>query len=55
MLFTVLLERFRGTRRYFSFGISNEEGGRRLNEGLVAQKTMFGARGIVYESYLRRF
>lgn len=36
---------------YFSFGISSEEGGSRLNTGLIAQKEGFGARGMVVDSY----
>lgn len=31
---------------YFDFGTSNEEGGRILNESLIAQKEGFGGRGI---------
>lgn len=38
-------------RRYLSFGISTESGGRVLNAGLVAQKEMFGARPVVCPSY----
>jgi hypothetical protein len=34
--------------RYFDFGISNEDHGRYLNEGLVRQKSRLGGRGIVY-------
>ncbi len=37
--------------RYFDFGTSNEQGGRVLNENLIAQKEGFGGRGIVYETY----
>lgn len=38
-------------RRYFDFGISTEDEGRLLNEGLVSQKEMFGGRGVVYDHY----
>lgn len=38
-------------RRYLSFGISTEDGGRRLNEGLVSQKEMFGARSMICPWY----
>lgn len=38
-------------RRYFDFGISTEDGGRILNEGLVGQKEMFGGRSVVYDFY----
>lgn len=37
--------------RYFDFGISTEEGGRVLNEGLTFQKEGFGARTICYDAY----
>lgn len=37
--------------RYFDFGISNEQGGRFLNEGLQAQKEGFGARGVTYRQW----
>lgn len=36
---------------YFDFGISTEQGGRWLNEGLIFQKEGFGARAIVYDQY----
>jgi hypothetical protein len=38
-------------REYFSFGISTEQGGRYLNEGLIFQKEGFGARGVVQDFY----
>ena len=41
-------------KRYFDFGISTEEGGHVLNEGLVSQKQEYGARGVVYNEYLIR-
>ncbi|MGN0214237.1 MAG: GNAT family N-acetyltransferase [Muribaculaceae bacterium] len=37
--------------RYLDFGISNEDSGRYLNEGLVLQKCGMGGRAIVYETY----
>lgn len=37
--------------RYFNFGISNEDAGRYLNEGMVAHKEEFGGRSIVYDIY----
>ncbi|HEV2072377.1 MAG TPA: GNAT family N-acetyltransferase, partial [Thermomicrobiales bacterium] len=37
--------------RYFDFGISNEQEGRILNEGLYRFKTSFGAGGVVHEFY----
>ncbi|RYC30017.1 GNAT family N-acetyltransferase [Lichenibacterium minor] len=37
---------YRGMK-YMSFGISTEQGGQKLNEGLISQKEMFGGRPIV--------
>lgn len=42
----------RSDLRYFDFGISNEQGGRFLNEGLQAQKEGFGGRGVTYKQWL---
>jgi len=39
------------SRRWFDFGISNEEQGRILNEGLYRFKTEFGGGGSVHEFY----
>lgn len=38
-------------RKYLSFGISTENAGKFLNEGLILQKEGFGARGFVHDSY----
>ncbi len=38
-------------KTYFDFGISNEQQGRFLNTGLIAQKEGFGARAIVHDFY----
>lgn len=38
-------------RRFFDFGISTEDGGRVLNEGLNTFKNEFGAGGVAYEFY----
>ena len=37
--------------RLLDLGPSCEDGGRYLNEGLVTQKTRYGGRGIVYDTY----
>ena len=37
--------------KFIDFGISTENGGRVLNEGLLFQKEGFGARGVVYDVY----
>lgn len=38
-------------KMYFDFGISNENEGRFLNEGLISQKQEFGGRAIAYDFY----
>ena len=38
--------------RWFDYGISTENGGRYLNEGLARQKITLGSRAVVYETYL---
>ena len=39
------------SKRFFDFGISTEDGGRFLNEGLIKQKQEFGARATTYQEY----
>ena len=46
-----LLDEVFADRRYFSFGISTEQDGHHLNEGLIFQKEGFGARGVVHDHY----
>ena len=36
---------------YLDFGISTEQQGLVLNEGLIFQKEGFGARGVCYDAY----
>lgn len=38
-------------RQYFSFGISTEQDGQYLNEGLIFQKEGFGGRAVVHDFY----
>lgn len=44
-------EAARSGARYFDFGISNEQGGWHLNEGLYRFKHEFGGGGMVHEHY----
>ena len=37
--------------RYLDFGTSNEDGGRILNEGLIAHKEGYGGRTVTYDTY----
>jgi hypothetical protein len=50
LLFTDCIARV-GEGRFFDFGISTEEEGRVLNEGLHAFKSEFGGAGLVYDHY----
>ncbi len=53
LLFTTLIDKYKALGyRYFDIGTSNEDGGRKLNSGLIAQKEGFGARGIAYKQWI---
>lgn len=51
LMFSRLIEKFKGKKAYFDFGISTEDSGHILNEGLAFQKEGFGARSVVYDAY----
>jgi hypothetical protein len=51
LLLADLIENVYAQHEYFSLGISTEQEGRLLNEGLVEQKERFGARAIVHDFY----
>lgn len=46
-----LINHFAASHSYFSFGISTEQGGTVLNEGLIRNKESFGARAITNDFY----
>ncbi|WP_286005416.1 GNAT family N-acetyltransferase [Campylobacter avium] len=48
LLIKTLMDEFTKSKKYFDFGISNEENGRILNKGLIAQKEGFGGRSVVH-------
>lgn len=50
-VFAYLIEEYYQDRRYFDFGISTENEGRYLNEGLIFFKEGFGARAVVHDFY----
>ncbi|NDI99865.1 GNAT family N-acetyltransferase [Flavobacterium sp. LaA7.5] len=50
-LYNYLTETFSG-KRYFDFGPSTEEQGRKLNEGIIFWKESFGARTVTQDFYL---
>lgn len=51
-VFDKLINEVYAEKKYFDFGISTEDDGKYLNEGLVEQKQEFGGRGIAYDHYL---
>lgn len=50
-LFDYLIKEEYKNKKYFDFGISTEENGKILNEGLIFQKEGFGARAVNYKQY----
>lgn len=51
LLLDYLIKDVYKNKKYFDFGISNEDAGRYLNIGLIAQKEGFGARAVVHDFY----
>lgn len=51
LLIDYLIKDIYKNKKYFDFGISNENGGKYLNTGLIAQKEGFGARAVVHDFY----
>ncbi|MBZ7945628.1 GNAT family N-acetyltransferase [Campylobacter sp. RM10532] len=48
LLLNFLIEKYSKDKKYFDFGISNENNGLYLNKGLIFQKESFGARTMVH-------
>ncbi|MBC2396420.1 GNAT family N-acetyltransferase [Clostridium tetanomorphum] len=46
-----LINKYYKDKIYFDFGISTENNGLYLNEGLIRQKEMFGGRAVAYDCY----
>ncbi len=51
LLIKTLMDKFSETHSYFDFGISTENNGEFLNEGLISQKESFGGRTICYQTW----
>lgn len=51
ILFDHLIHEVYAGKRYFDFGVSVEDGGHYLNEGLIFQKEGFGGRAVMYDTY----
>lgn len=45
------INKYKEEKQYFSFGISNENNGKVLNDGLIAHKEGFGAKAVVHDYY----
>lgn len=50
LVISELIVLFKG-KKYFDFGISTENMGRFLNQGLIAQKEGFGGRTVAYQTW----
>ncbi len=46
-----LIDKYKAKKKWFDFGISTEDGGKYLNEGLISQKEGFGGRTNVYQKW----
>lgn len=51
IIFDRLINNFYKDKAYFDLGVSTEDNGRFLNEGLISQKEGFGGRGILFNQY----
>lgn len=51
LLFVTIINEIYPDKKYFDFGIANENNGRFLNQGLIEQKEGFGGRAVVHDFY----
>jgi lipid II:glycine glycyltransferase (peptidoglycan interpeptide bridge formation enzyme) len=51
LLIDWLIKEYAQSHEWLDFGISTEENGHWLNEGLIYQKEGFGGRGVCYNQY----
>lgn len=51
LIIHTVIEKYRDDKLWLDFGISSENGGQYLNEGLISQKEGFGGRTNVYETW----
>ncbi|WP_287718855.1 GNAT family N-acetyltransferase [Helicobacter sp.] len=51
LLIKTLIDEFAKSKKYFDFGISTENGGQVLNQGLISQKEGFGGRSVVHQFF----
>lgn len=46
-----IIKKYSCSKQFLDFGISTEEGGRVLNDGLISQKEGFGGRTVTYQTW----
>jgi hypothetical protein len=46
-----IIEKYKDKKKYLDFGISTEDAGNFLNNGLISQKESFAGRSVVYDFY----
>ncbi|EHU6002353.1 GNAT family N-acetyltransferase [Campylobacter coli] len=51
LLIKTLIDEFAKSKKYFDFGISTENGGEFLNQGLISQKEGFGGRSVAHQFF----
>lgn len=51
LVIATIMEQYKVSKTWLDFGISTEEAGKYLNEGLIAQKEGFGGRTMTYEMW----
>lgn len=51
LIVNIAIDKYKSCKLWLDFGISTENGGRFLNEGLISQKEGFGGRTNVYETW----
>lgn len=48
---STVIETYKNSKKWLDFGISTEDGGHYLNEGLISQKEGFGGRTNIYQTW----
>ena len=48
---STVIDTYRDSKKWLDFGISTEDGGHYLNEGLISQKEGFGGRTNIYQTW----
>nr|WP_318739705.1 GNAT family N-acetyltransferase [uncultured Treponema sp.] len=49
-----IINKYNSSKQFLDFGISTEDNGRILNEGLIGQKESFGGRTIAYQTWIMK-